>query len=220
MQSCVKFACWVHLYVRVCVCHDSRLIKLLHSNELWLSVWQLLWQPLFTTSPPTQVHTNTHAYKCMHQHEAYHNYEKASMLTTALDAFLLFLLLLWLNHWQSCANPEGNNWRCIKEGGQHTLFPTARATLPLLHPLLCFHPDNDRRSGISHFLLQITDVRTNISHSSEGRVCIPSCCPPLPPPHPFFNKQDGCVCLKSKPSLPLILQRSVSTHGQERGEGS
>lgn len=125
MQSCVKFACWVHLYVRVCVCHDSRLIKLLHSNELWLSVWQLLWQPLFTTSPPTQVHTNTHAYKCMHQHEAYHNYEKASMLTTALDAFLLFLLLLWLNHWQSCANAEDNNWRCIKKREDNThCFPT------------------------------------------------------------------------------------------------
>ena len=28
---------------RVCVCaSDSGLIKLLHSNELWLSVWQLL----------------------------------------------------------------------------------------------------------------------------------------------------------------------------------
>lgn len=44
---------------RVCVCvsDDSRLIKLLHSNELWLSVWQLLWQPLFTTSTPTHTHT-------------------------------------------------------------------------------------------------------------------------------------------------------------------
>lgn len=29
--------------VRACVCpSDSRMIKLLHSNELWLSVWQLL----------------------------------------------------------------------------------------------------------------------------------------------------------------------------------
>ena len=48
-----------------CVCvrvsDDSRLIKLLHSNELWLSVWQLLWQPLFTTSPPTHTHTQVHA---------------------------------------------------------------------------------------------------------------------------------------------------------------
>lgn len=44
---------------RVCVCvsDDSRLIKLLHSNELWLSVWQLLWEPLFTTSTPTHTHT-------------------------------------------------------------------------------------------------------------------------------------------------------------------
>lgn len=68
MQSCVKFACWVHLYVSVCVCvsHDSRLIKLLHSNELWLSVWQLLWQPLFTTSPPTHIHTSAHTHKHKH----------------------------------------------------------------------------------------------------------------------------------------------------------
>lgn len=72
MQSCVKFACWVHLYVSVCVCvsHDSRLIKLLHSNELWLSVWQLLWQPLFTTSPPTHIHTSAHTHKhtCIQVH--------------------------------------------------------------------------------------------------------------------------------------------------------
>lgn len=39
-----------------CVSHNSRLIKLLHSNEPCLSVWQLLWQPLFTTSPPTHMH--------------------------------------------------------------------------------------------------------------------------------------------------------------------
>lgn len=104
---------------------------------------------------------------------------------------------------------------------------------------MCFRPDNDCRSGTSHFLLQITDVGTNTSHRSEGRACVHSCCvflclstrvcvctrvleawsAPLPP-HPFFYKTTRWMCVpkQQQPSCSLILQRSVSTWGQERGD--
>lgn len=39
---CMLSASVLSVCVCVCVSDDSRLIKLLHSNELWLSVWQLL----------------------------------------------------------------------------------------------------------------------------------------------------------------------------------
>lgn len=73
---------------RVCVCvsDDSRLIKLLHSNELWLSVWQLLWEPLFTTSTPTHTHRKRQRNKRGHfsNTQKKHSHEKASKLTRAL----------------------------------------------------------------------------------------------------------------------------------------
>lgn len=61
---------WAWVCVHVFTPSDRRLIKLLHSNELWLSVWQLLWEPLFTNSPShSQRHKQNHTQRQKTHHK-------------------------------------------------------------------------------------------------------------------------------------------------------
>lgn len=193
MQSCVKFACWVHLYVWVCVCHDSRLIKLLHSNELWLSVWQLLWQPLLTASPPTHIHTSAQEHACRQHAPTWSRPQLWKGINA--DTYAWCVLCRFCCCRGSIIGKVVLMQKRIIGGawGQHTLVPTARATLPLLRPLLCFHPDNDRRLGIT-VISCFKSLSGQISTTAQRAECVYLHAACLSPPTPSLtNKMDVCV---------------------------
>lgn len=69
-------ACTSSASERACVSHNSRLIKLLHSNEPSLTVCLSVCLAAALTTSFHNWPSHTHAPRCTLQHETYHNYGK------------------------------------------------------------------------------------------------------------------------------------------------